>query len=366
MESTVTPLHALFERWGAEFLCEYGLQRPLRVRGAGPEYEAARTGVALADGGDRAWLQIDGADAEEFLQRVLSSDLRALAPGAGQWSAMLDGKGHWVSDLLLYRLPGALPSFGMDLPAVRAAAMTARLELLHFSEELAWTVSDAARLLVLGPQGAAQLAAAGVALPPELAATDGFRCATVTRAATPDALLVLRRPDRGAECLELIGAAGSLVTLAEELQAAGAVPCGLVALDILRVEAFQARWGDDFDEQDTLPNCNEWRRASLSKGCYAGQEVVAKINTYGEAPRQLCRLRFDGGPQPLRGAELFDADGKAVGAVRSWVWSPQAEQGVGLGMLRRRAAVDGASLVAHLGELRVTARVEVPGKELGG
>jgi len=358
MEGTATPLRALFEGWGAEFLCEFGVQRPLRVTGAGPEYDAARTGVALADGGDRAWLELAGADAEEFLQRTLSSDLRKLAPGVGQWSAMLDAKGHWVSDLLLFRMPGDAPAFGMDLPAVRGDAMDTRLEMLHFSEDLSWRAREGARLLVLGPDADARLADLGIAAPAEFGAAE-------VQDRDGQTLLVLRRPDRGAPCVELIGDPDTVAGHARALHDAGAVPCGLVALDILRVEAFEPRWGDDFDEQDTLPNCNEWRRASLSKGCYAGQETVAKIDTYGEAPRQLCRLRFDGEPLPARGAELIDEDGKAVGAVRSWVWSPQAEQGIGLAMLRRRAAQDGGRLRAHVGDVESIATVEVPAKELG-
>ena len=358
MEGTATPLHALFEGWGAEFLCEYGVQRPLRVSGAGPEYEAARTGVALADGGDRAWLDVEGADAEDFLQRTLSSDLTRLEPGAGQWSAMLDGKGHWVSDLLLFRMSGAGAAFGMDLPAVRADAMDARLAMLHFSEDLRWRAREGARLLVLGPEADARLADLGIAPPAEFGAA-------VADDAAGAPLLVLRRPDRGTPCVELLGDPDAVAGHARALQEAGAVPAGLVALDILRVEAYEPRWGDDFDEQDTLPNCNEWRRASLRKGCYAGQEVVAKIDTYGEAPRQLCRLRFDGEPQPMRGAELLDEDGKTVGAVRSWVWSPQAEQGVGLGLLRRKAARDGARLQARLGDAETAVTVDLPAKELG-
>lgn len=369
MQRERTPLHDLFEEWGAEFLCEDGLERPLRLDGAGPEYEAARTATALADGGDRAWVELHGEDATDFLQRTLSSDLGKLLEGQGQWSAMLDGKGRWIVDLLLYRLPdrvsesGAVPRYGLDLPAVRRETFLQRLEMLHFSERIQWQTREVARLMVLGPQAAASVQALGLQPPldfaVQVAATDGAGDADT------EELLLLGRPDRGAECIEILGDAQGVLAHARALNAAGAVPCGLVALDILRVEAFLPRFGQDFSEADTLPGTSEWRRASLSKGCYAGQEVVAKIHTYGEAPRQLCRLRFDGPPQPLVGATLHDEEGKELGEVRSWVWSPQEDRGVGMGMLRRRAAKDGRRLTARLAEQEVPTVVEVPEKVVG-
>ena len=105
MTSNTTPLHELYQTWGADFLEVAGRQLPLRVSGAGQEYQAARESLALADGGDRGLVQMRGADLIDFLQRTLSSDLSKLAPGGGQWSALLDGKGHWITDLLLFRLP---------------------------------------------------------------------------------------------------------------------------------------------------------------------------------------------------------------------------------------------------------------------
>lgn len=353
MDGNRTPLHDLFQSWGAEFLCEDGLERPLRLDGVGAEYEAARTGTALADGGDRAWLLIEGEDAVDFLQRTLSSDVSLPEEGRGQWSAMLDGKGHWIADLLLFRLPGAEPRFGLDLPSARRDFFLQRLEMLHFGEDLRWEASEWGRLLLIGPGAEAALAGLGLPVPAEFAALE-----------TADAT-VLQRPDRGERCFEILAAAETAIQSARTLQDAGAVPSGLVMLDILRVEDFMPRWGDDFGSDDTLPSSNEWRRASLTKGCYAGQEVVAKINTYGEAPRQLCRLRFDGEPQPLRGAELRDPEGKVLGRVTSWVWSPREECAVGLGILRRRAARNGLELEAALGDARVRTVVEVPEKVMG-
>lgn len=321
-------------------------------------YAAAHDACARADGADRAWLEVAGPDARDFLQRVVSSDLRRLQPGGGQWSALLDGKGHWISDLLLF-LPagGAADAFGLDLPAARAEAVAQRLGMLHFSERLTLAPRAAPRLSLLGPLAARHAAALGLPAPPDLggfgALRDGER-------------LVLRRPDRGVPALEILAPEPELARLNESLAQAG-VPClGAEARETLRIEGFIPRWGADFDEESTLPASNEWRRASVSKGCYAGQEVVARINTYGEAPRQLCRLRFEGeSPVPLAGAELTTEEGRFVGIVTSWAWSPRVGGAVGLGALRRRGAADGVRLRARLDGAEAQAVVAVPPKELG-
>ena len=95
MESSAvtTPLHALWASWESQFGEQDGCALPLRFGPVGPEYAACREGWAIADGGDRGWLEMRGGDLRTFLQRILSSDLLHLPAGGGQWSSLLDGKG---------------------------------------------------------------------------------------------------------------------------------------------------------------------------------------------------------------------------------------------------------------------------------
>lgn len=351
-----TPLHDLFAGWQADFAEQDGVELPLRCGGVGAEYEAARDGVALADGGDRGWIEMSGPDAPAFLHRLLSSDVLALGEGGGQFSALLDGRGKWLADILLFRFDTGEPAgLGLDLPAVRAGVVHEALDRMHFAEKLAWDAPGHARLLVLGAGAETAVRALGLPLP----------AASPAGASEAGGLRVLRRPDRGVPCLELLGPAPLVAVHAAALRGAGAVPTGLVVLDILRVEAFEPRFGADFDGEVSLPESNEWRRVSFTKGCYPGQEVVARVNTYGESPRQLCRLRFDSGTRPLRGCELVDDEGKRLGVVSSWVYSPLHDAPLGLGTLRRAAAQTGARLWAVAGEERVGVTVELPEKVAG-
>ncbi|HJM40056.1 MAG TPA: glycine cleavage T C-terminal barrel domain-containing protein [Planctomycetota bacterium] len=348
-----TGLTEWFENQGADFVETDGVQLPVRVSGAGKEYAAARESLALFDGGDRGWMEMSGPDTADFLQRMLSSDVRELSAGGGQWSALLNGKGKWVSDFLLFGLEGrGVDVIGIDLPASRLAPVRQVFEMAHFGEELSWSSPPSNRLLVLGPQAETTVAGLGLPLPKK----ESPSCVS-----TPE-LTILRRPDRGESCLELIGNRESVLEQAERLVAEGGVPSGLAALDILRVEALVPRWGTDFGEESTLPETNEWHRASFTKGCYTGQEVVAKIHTYGEAPRQLCHLSFHSGTTPLHGAEIQDEEGESVGQVTSWIWSPLQDRPIGLGLLRRKAAHEGNRLWAVSEEIREPLKLSLPPK----
>lgn len=333
--SSSTPLHELFATWGAEFLEVNGLDLPLRVSGVGGEYQAALESLALADGGDRGLVQMSGADLIDFLQRTLSSDLKKLQPGAGQWSALLDGKGRWLCELLLFRLPDQdeSPQILLDCPLDCVEPLIQRMDMMHFGERITWQKLELARLMLLGP--ASQASGFAIETGP---AADSFW---------------LSRPDRGTDCRELVGPAELVRNFAQRSVADGAIPTGWVVLDILRVEAGQPRWQTDFDGDSILPETGEWQRASLAKGCYAGQEVVARIDTYGEAPRQLCRLDFDHVEVPLMGASLHDDQNRPVGTVTSWVWSPRQGKAIGLGVIKRKALQDQQVLYAVSGQDRV-------------
>jgi glycine cleavage system T protein (aminomethyltransferase) len=332
---TTTPLHELFALWGADFLDVNGLSLPLRVSGVGGEYQAALESLALADGGDRGLVRMCGADLIDFLQRTLTSDLKKLQPDVGQWSALLDGKGRWLCELLLFRLPDqdGIPQLLLDCPLDCVASLIQRLDMMHFGESISWQELEVTRLMLLGP--ASQAKGFGIEAGPE---ADAFW---------------LSRPDRGTACRELVGPTDLVRTFAEHAVADGAIPTGWVVLDILRVEAGRPLWRTDFDGDSILPETGEWQRASLAKGCYAGQEVVARIDTYGEAPRQLCLLDFDRVELPLQGAILHDDQDRPVGTVTSWVWSPRQAKAIGLGVIKRKALQDQQVLYAVSGQERV-------------
>ena len=120
----------------------------------------------------------------------------------------------------------------------------------------------------------------------------------------------------------------------EALCSAGATPIGSEAAESLRLENGAAVWGVDVDEQ-VYPQEAHWEDAfSLSKGCFVGQEVVAKIDTYGGLNRTLVGLKVPGDRILARGTELQDEQQRVVGRVTSCGWSPRLQSGLALGYVK--------------------------------
>ncbi|MFT7517016.1 MAG: aminomethyltransferase [Myxococcota bacterium] len=339
MTASPTPLSPFFAQHGADFIEIYDVQVPLRCGAAGLEYQAAREKTLICDGGQRAWLDVRGTDVCDFFQRTLSSDVDKLAVGEHQLSAMLDGKGRWIAELILYRFEDAADGgwqLGVDLPVECCETFLQKLEMMHFGEDISFTRREFARVRILGNLPDIQ---------------HNGRC--------------IVRPDAGTTCHEILLDSAEGPALLEQLVSAGHQLGGWVAQDILRVEGGFPLWGSDFDGNYTLPGSNEWRRASITKGCYAGQEVVARINTYGQAPRQLVQVHFDGQPQFMQGATLQDAEGKEVGNVSSWVFSPQHDKPIAFAYIKRSAAHSGTTLSATLQQASANCKVLMPEKIFG-
>jgi folate-binding protein YgfZ len=151
----------------------------------------------------------------------------------------------------------------------------------------------------------------------------------------------------GVEGFELFVHAEQFDALWERAAASGAVPAGLEAWEIARVEAGRPEWGLDIDD-NTIPqeaNFDELHAISYTKGCYVGQETVARVHFRGHVNKHLRGIHAAGLDSPPTGATLHDETGQQVGDVRTAVRSPRLG-GIALAMIRREVA-PGASLTAR-------------------
>jgi tRNA-modifying protein YgfZ len=173
--------------------------------------------------------------------------------------------------------------------------------------------------------------------------------------------MVVHLPPIGAsnECVySVILERDTLEDVRTMLRGAGAVDAGAEALDTLRVESGFPEWGVDMDE-NTLPqeaNLDDMHAVSYTKGCYIGQETVARIHFRGHVNRSLRRLRFLNGVVPPRGAVLQDSEHRGIGDVRSTAKS-ERDGAIGIGMVRREID-DGQSIDVHWEGGATTAIVE--------
>ena len=305
------------------------------------EYRAAREGAALLDQAARGLLVVRGPDAASFLHRLLAADVRALAPGQGCRSLLLSAKGKVLFD---FDLAVEGERITLSTQPGQAAALLRALDTYHFSEKL--TLADAtdehAPLALCGPRARALVAQlTGVA--DELAdhghVLGRFAGAAVRVSAVPVAGSPGFRLDAGPEGVEALWRA---------LCAAGATPLGRVAYDSLRVEACSAEPGLDVDDSVYPQEARLERGFSLSKGCYIGQEVVAKIDTYGGLNKRLVALEVSHDEPLPRGTRLFrreDGEWRDLGVATSWAYSFVLDGGLVLAYVKRRHQAAGTTFV---------------------
>jgi len=296
------------------------------------EYAAAMEGAVLFDATTAGAIDVSGADALEFLHRITANDVRALAPGRSQRNLLLSSKGKVVFDFELFRHEDRVR---IAVAAARAKALVDALEMYHFSEKVTFEVASAtsAPLELAGPRSA-----------DVVRAVSGLRDLPIDRGWTSASfegapLLVAALPVAGTNGWRLDAGPERAASLWHALVAAGARPAGVVVHDILRVEAAAAAWGADVDENVYPQEARLESAYSLTKGCYTGQEVIAKIDTYGGLNKRLVALRVSHDDPVARGTRLNrldEGEWRDLGVVTSWAYSFVLDTGLVLGFVKRR------------------------------
>jgi folate-binding protein YgfZ len=293
---------------------------------------------------ERGALLVSGPDAADYLQSQLSNDFEALEPDHGLYAALLDRKGHLVADMRALRLSHTHSGrIWLDTEPVATEALRKHLETYKIGRdvEIADATQDWAITSVIGP---ASGEVAGIPpLSPEHAQhyseRDGIEILAV---ATDQGLDLITRPD-------------AVDTLREQLLAAGAVPVSEEAAEIIRVESGRPRFGLDMGPESMPAEAGIVERAvDFEKGCYIGQEPVARLHYRGKPNRTLRGLRLSA--PAATGDPIFLGD-REVGTIGTSCISP-ALGPIALAIVRREAA-DGERV--SVGDGGVTAElVQLP------
>jgi folate-binding protein YgfZ len=284
------------------------------------EYQAITEACGLLDRSDRGKLALSGADAKRFLQGQVTNDIEGLLEGAGCYAAFLTPKGKMLGDLRVLDTGDEL-LLDTERSALQALFNMIRRFSVGYDAELHKRTVQRGLLSLLGPRADAIL---GESAPG--AAEHAHRPAIIGA--------VDARPVRTDVGIDLLCDAADTDTLAEALHSIGAVPISESTAEIVRVERGRPRYGVDLDES-VIPQeagLNE-RAVSFTKGCYVGQETVARLYYRGKPNRHLRGLRSD---EPLAAGQELHVDDRAVGRLTSAVSSPRLGW-VGLALVRREA-----------------------------
>jgi folate-binding protein YgfZ len=304
------------------------------------QYRALREQAGFLDRSDRVMVLVKGADAAEYLQGQLTNDIEALGPDDGCYSALLDRKGHMQADMRVLHLNTG--GIWLDAESATSDRVLGHLRMYSVGREVevedasgAWAITS-----LIGPAAAE---VAGVPAPsPEHAQRSFERDGVeVLAVATDLGLDLITRPD----------ATGAL---RDALANAGAVEVSEAAAEILRVESGRPRFGKEMSER-TIPEeagINE-RAVSFTKGCYIGQETVARLHYRGKPNRRLRGLRLSSAAGEGDAVSLGE---RQLGEVGTAVVSP-AHGPIALAILRREAEL--GATVAVGDEIEATV-VDVP------
>jgi folate-binding protein YgfZ len=308
----------------------------LRYSGVESEYAALRRGAVIVDRSHRMRTSFQGERRAETLTGLVTNDVAALAPGSGQYAASLTPRGKIIADVRIFARETELL---VDVP-VRAAAGWIAMVRKFVNPRLTRYADRSAELADVGLFGphARNIVAASTGVGADvLASLSAYGHVSILSDGV--GILVARVPDLGVEGYELFIPADARARVWRRALELGAVPLGMEAWETARIESGRPEWGLDIDES-TIPqeaNFDELHAISYTKGCYTGQETVARVHFRGHVNRHLRGLTYPGTTPLPRGAQLFTADDKPVGDVRSSAISPRLG-GVAIAMVRREVS----------------------------
>ena len=323
------------------------------VPGPAEQYRAVREAAAVIDRSSVGKAEVEGRDRASFLQGMLSNDVKALAPGQGCAAAFLDAHGKVMALLRVYALSDRLL---LELPAGLTQKTLLLLDKYLISEKAAFEPLDEA-YAVLSVQGAqAPALIAGLAGAPMDLAPHAHVEATLAGIATR----VVQRSEFGVRPGFFLWAApDAMPALRAAVEGAGATPVEPAVGEVLRVEAGEPAYGQDVDESVILPETNLEHLVSYTKGCYIGQEVVARVKYRGHVNRALTGLTLEGDRVPTPGAPVFAGE-REIGRVTSAVRSLGLGAPIALGYVRREHLEPGSAVAVRIEDILVPARVTPP------
>ena len=303
------------------------------------EHLAVRAAAGLFDFSFRAKFALTGRDAQKFLHRIVSNDIKRLSAGEGTYATLLNPQGQILADLRVYAAQDRLL---VDTDADLRAKAMATLRRYIIGDQVQAEPLDTCALAFEGPKARGLLEKT---LHEDLPAMKDFDHFATNYAGFP--VRVVRISNTGEEGYEVWAAPKVMMGLwgaaCGQAPSYDMLPCGTEALESLRIEAGIPRYGSELGE-DTLPlEANLMNALSFNKGCYIGQEIVERARSRGHVNWKLAGVTIESSQLPTPGEKLT-FDGKEVAEVTSACASPSLRKTIALAYIRREHLEDGTRL----------------------
>ncbi len=337
-----TSLHYIHEQLGATFVEKHqGWNIAAQFTDAVSEHHAVRNSVGIVDLSYRSRHQLTGDDRAKFLHRIISNDIEGLSAGQGTYATLLTHRGKIIADLNIYVLEDAII---IDAAPETAENLFGELDKYIIADdvELSDLTAETGAIAVHGPKSS-ELVQSVLGVSDVAALPERYNCVREVDERFKHPIVCVRTDTTGEVGYMLYTAAEALASLWEALMTEGSQfnvqPIGWNALESLRIEAGIPRYGTELTDA-VIPLEAELEHAiDFEKGCYIGQEIVARMKYRGHPNRLLRGIEIDDSPTArddceLRpGARVFNAD-KEVGWVTSTTFAPTLGKKVALGYVR--------------------------------
>lgn len=329
------PLHKAHEQAGASFVEREGWLLPASYADLLVEYNAVREGhgAGIIDLSSRGRVRVSGTEAMQFLNGLVTNDVKTLQPNTWMTAAFPNAQGRLVAPARILRIED---SFLIDTDTATSERVRKTLERFTLAGD--FRVADITKetvLLSLQGERASEIIAnlfdqSTSHIAPWHALQTSWR---------EHQIIIMRATHTNENGFDLFVPTEAAQALWTAFQgAAGARPIGYDVYEMLRIEAGIPRYGVDMDETNVVTeSLAEDDAVSYQKGCYIGQEIIARIHWRGHVAKKLTGLIFDEGAQylsPMIGAKLKSADGKEIGRVTSRTFSPRLDKAIALAYVK--------------------------------
>jgi folate-binding protein YgfZ len=341
-------LEAAHVRAGASLREQDGCVVPAHFGDARAEYEAVRggAGAGLFDLSSRGRVEVSGVEAVQFLNGMVTNDVARLEDGEWMQAAFPNPQGRLIAASRVFRRGDA---FLFDTEAATYNVLLKTLERFTLAGD--FRVRDLSDETALVSVQGARARDAVAAVLGELAA-DVERGRVSSFKFQNGEVTVVRATHTAEDGFDIFVGANDAEALWSALVAAGARPAGFDALEVLRVEAGIARYGvDASDANVVIEVLDESEYVSYTKGCYAGQEIIARIHWRGHVAKRLAGLVFDRDAEPPTDARIKScSEDREVGRITSTVFSPRLRRQVALGLVKYDHLAHGTEVTIFNGD----------------
>jgi len=361
---TAAPRHSTLEaahlRAGAVVREQDGCVVPSNFGDASAEYDVVRggAGAGLFDLSSRGRVEVSGGEAVRFLNGMVTNDVARLEDGAWMHAAFPNPQGRLVATARILRHDEV---FLIDTEAATHATVLKTLGRFVPAGDFRVRDLTAAEPLVatalLSLQGARASEIIGAALGEKAARVERGRAAIASAGWGYQPLIIIRATHTYEDGFDIFVSAATAPSVWQSLVDAGARPAGFDALEVLRVEAGVPLYGvDASDTNVVLEVVDETEAVSYTKGCYAGQEIIARIHWRGHVAKRLAGLVFDRDAEPPADSRIKScAEDREIGRITSTAFSPRLRRQVALGLVKYDYLAPGTEVKIYNGDSEVCA-----------